>query len=48
MNVFFAITAAAVVSCGGHKMSSRTLSIVQIVFYVCSFEISDDILRTQI
>ena len=41
----FVITAAGVVPCGGPKKYSRTSSIVQIIFYVRSFEISDDILR---
>ena len=33
--------------CGGHKKSSRTLSIVQIIFSFWSFEISEGILRNQ-
>ena len=43
----FIITAADVVPCGGRKKSPHTSSIVQIIFYVQSFEISDNILRTQ-
>ena len=31
--ILFAITAAGVVSCGGPKMSPRTSSIVQIIFF---------------
>ena len=33
--------------CGGPKKSHRTSSIVQIIFSVWSFEISEDILRNQ-
>ena len=58
MNVFFAlkgsrhsilyvITAAYVVPFGGCKKSPHTSSIVQIIFYVRSLEISDDIIRNQ-
>ena len=43
----FAITAAGVVPCGGPKKSSRTSSIVQIIFSFWSFEISEGILRNQ-
>ena len=43
----FAITAAGVVPCGGPKKSPRTSSIVQVIFSFWSFEISEDILRTQ-
>ena len=43
----FPITAAGVVPCGGHKKSPRTSSIVQIIFSVWSFEISEGILRNQ-
>ena len=32
---------------GGRKKFPRTSSIVQIIFYVRSFEINDNILRTQ-
>ena len=32
--ILFAITAAGVVPCGGPKMSPRTSSIVQIIFYL--------------
>ena len=32
--ILFAITAAGVVPCGGHKKSPRTSSIVQIIFFV--------------
>ena len=39
----FAITAAGVVPCGGPKKSPRTSSIVQAIFSVCFFEISEDI-----
>ena len=42
-----AITAAGVVPCGGPKKSPRTSSIVQVIFSFWSFEISDDIQRTQ-
>ena len=43
----FAITAAGVVPCEGPKMFRRTSSIVQIVFYFWSFEISEEILGNQ-
>ena len=43
----FPITAAGVVPCGGPKMSPRTSSIVQIIFSLWSFEISEGILRNQ-
>ena len=43
----FAITAAGVVPCGGPKKSPRTSSIVQIIFSLWSFEISEGILRNQ-
>ena len=43
----FIITAAGVMTCGGPKKSPRTASIVKIIFYVRSFDISDYILRTQ-
>ena len=43
----FAITAAGVVPCGGRKKSSRTSSIVQIIFLFRSFEISYDIQSVQ-
>ena len=43
----FAITAAGVVPCGGPKKSPRTSSIVQVIFSFWSFEISEDIVRTQ-
>ena len=33
--------------CGGPQKSPRTSSIVQIIFSVCSFEISKGILRNQ-
>ena len=42
--IVFAVTAAGVVPCGGPK-SSRTSSIVQIIFHFWSFEISWNILR---
>ena len=32
--ILFAITAAGVVPCGGHKKSPRTSSIVQIIFFL--------------
>ena len=32
--IFFAVTAAGVVPCGGPKKSPRTSSIVQIIFYL--------------
>ena len=41
--ILFAITAAGVVPSGGPKKSPRTSSIVQIKFFFCSFEISEDI-----
>ena len=41
--ILFAITAASVVPCGGPKKSPRTSSIVQIIFFFSSFEISEDI-----
>ena len=43
----FAITAAGAVPCGGPKKSSRTSSIVQIIFSIWSFEICEGILRNQ-
>ena len=50
-NVLFyflsAITGAGVVPCGGPKTSPRISSIVQIIFFFWSFEISEDILRNQ-
>ena len=45
--IFISITAAGVVPCGGRKKSPRTSPIVHIIFCFRSFEISDDILRTQ-
>ena len=45
--VLFVITAAGVVPCGGPKKSPRTSSMVQIILYVRSFEISYYILKTQ-
>ena len=41
------ITAAGAVPCGGAKKSPRTSSIVQIIFFFWSFEISEGILRNQ-
>ena len=41
--ILFAITAAGVVPCGGPKKSPRTSSIVQIIFFCWSFEISENI-----
>ena len=43
----FAITAADVVQCGGPKKSPRTSFIVQIIFSIWSFEISEGILRNR-
>ena len=45
--VLFAINVAGVVPCGGPKKSPRTSSIVQVIFSLWSFEISEDILRNQ-
>ena len=45
--ILFAITSAGVVPSGGPKMSPSTSSIVQIIFSIWSFEISEDILRNQ-
>ena len=57
MNIFFAlkgselflflfvITSAGVVSCGGRKKVSPHPSLVQIIFYVWSFQIKECILR---
>ena len=42
-NILFAITAAGFVLCDGPKKSPRTSSIVQIIFFFQSFEISKDI-----
>ena len=39
----FAITATGVVTCGGSKKSSRTSSIVQIIFYFWSFEFDGNV-----
>ena len=39
--ILFAITAAGVVPCGGPKKSPRTSSIVQIISFFGSFEISE-------
>ena len=43
--ILFVINVAGVMPCGGPKMSPRTSSIVQILFYIWSFEISGNILR---
>ena len=43
--ILLTITAAGVVLCGGPKMSRRASSIVLIIFYFWSFEISGNILR---
>ena len=43
----FVFTAAGVVQCVGRKTSPRTSTIVQIIFYSWSFEISMNILRNQ-
>ena len=45
--ILFAITAAGVVPCGGHKKSPHTSSIVQIIFLFRSFEISKGIQSVQ-
>ena len=45
--ILFVITAAGVVPCGGPKKSPHTSYIVQIIFPVWSFEISEGILRNQ-
>ena len=45
--ILFAFTAAGVVPCGGRKTSPRTSTIVQFIFYFCSFEISVNILRNR-
>ena len=42
--LLFVVTAAGVVLCGGPKSFPRTSSIVQIMFYFLSFEISGKIL----
>ena len=42
-----AFTAAGVVPCGGRKTSPRTSTIVQLIFYFWSFDISVNILRNQ-
>ena len=46
--ILFATTAADVVPCGGPTKSPRISSIVQIISFFWSFEISEDILRNQI
>ena len=38
--ILFAITAAGVMPCGSSKKSPRTSSVVQIIFFFLSFEIS--------
>ena len=45
--ILFAITAAGVLYCDGHKTSPRTSPIVQIMFSFWSFEISEDMLSNQ-
>ena len=47
VSFLFAITAAGVVPCGGPKKSTRTASIVQIIFSFWSFEIGEGILSNQ-
>ena len=42
-----AFIAAGVVLYGGRKTSPRTSTIVQFIFHVWSFEISEDVLRNQ-
>ena len=46
-NFLSGFTAAGVVPCGGPKVSPRTSSILQVIFSVYSFEISQDILRNR-
>ena len=43
----FAISAAGAVPCGSPKKSTRTSSIMQIIFSFWSFEIGEGILRNQ-
>ena len=43
--ILFAVTAAGVVPCSDPKMSPRTSSIVQIIYYFWSFEINGNIPR---
>ena len=45
--ILLTINAAGVVPCGGPKKSPRTSSIVQIIFFFRSFEISKDIQSVQ-
>ena len=45
LQLLFAVIAAGVMPCGSPKRSPRTSSIVQIIFSLWSFEISEGILR---
>ena len=47
LHILFVITAVGVVPSGGPKMSPRTSSVVQIIFYLWFFEINETILRVQ-
>ena len=47
LRISFAITEACVVPCGSRKMSPLTISIVQIIVFFWSFEISESIPRNQ-
>ena len=47
LNILFASTVADVVSCGGPKKPPRTSSIVYIIFFFRSFEISKEIQSVQ-
>ena len=49
ISVLFALsnTAAGAVSCGGPRKSVRTSSVVRILFFFWSFEISEGILRNK-
>ena len=45
--ISFAVTAAGVVLCGSPKKQPRTPSLMQLIFFSWSFEISGNILRNQ-
>ena len=45
--LLFALTAAVVVQCGGRKTYAHSSTIVQFIFHLWSFEISEHILRYQ-
>ena len=45
--IVFVVTTTGVVLCDGPKKLPRSSFIVQFIFYVCSFEISGNILRHQ-